>query len=80
VLYADWHATWYGDPQYQIMYHGYGQKNNGGYDIDYYKKKFGSMIVTRVSPPTAGNTVNGWQEVFHDFDALAGVGSTTPLP
>jgi len=75
VLYADWHAAWYGDPQGRIMYHGYGHHRNGS-DPSSYWSSYASLFYTRSHP----NYVPAWQEVFHDFDQSAGIGPQTPEP
>jgi len=81
VLYGDWHASWYGDPQESIVWHLQGRNN-----LSYTFTPYALMCINRYYLlPTAGpfiaprgdfshpELIGTPLAVWHDFDVAAGV-------
>jgi prepilin-type N-terminal cleavage/methylation domain-containing protein/prepilin-type processing-associated H-X9-DG protein len=80
VLYGDWHAAWFGDPEQQVIWAGYGPNPTGWGKTNYCGMFMTRMFGTSGTPPTPPATADipMWQIVFHNFDLAAGVGAANP--
>jgi prepilin-type processing-associated H-X9-DG protein len=93
VLYGDGHAAWYGDPQQRIMWHATTTKTNGSavvwdtryiFPHDYASQRIGTLAgctVDSVMTRSTSGQIGGRNEIYHQFDLLAGIDKgALPLP
>jgi hypothetical protein len=79
VLYGDWSAKWYGDPQSRILW--WSPPHNVGYNDTYYTTPFGASQYAGIWSnqfQTSGGATVTWDEpcstqIWHVFDEAAGI-------
>ncbi len=79
VLYGDWSAKWWGDPQQKLIWHGQGPGDSGvasggyAYPINILASNFYYNFPFGKTNPTDGNWIYSSLKVWHDFDTSAGL-------
>ena len=76
VLYGDWSAKWYGDPQQQIIWHTQGNVNGstgGSWMYNLLANNWYLAPTLTDESATGGNFIGSQLAVWHDFDVSSGV-------
>jgi len=71
VLYGDWSAKWYGDPQQRIMY--WHQPSTWGANMDDFRGMDHNCIIDFVEQDSLLQNVDGCHAVWHIFDMDHGI-------